>query len=196
MADIGQAVGAKMFGSNHGFSAYTWLLKELDVNKDGKYDPAKGDCKRPVRVFGHSWGAYTAVKDFAQRIKNRRQFVDKNIEVLALIDPVKTARGFVGLTPGNFPTVPDNVSFLWNRYQTGNTDIGIPIVNVQPRGMAVPSNAQRNDQLDVNPPPGTSTFSFPGVPEGITITHWSIVAMVKADVIALMKPLVPATQPQ
>jgi hypothetical protein len=122
---LGEGFQAKTFTSLAWESAYQWLLSNLDLNGDGKYDPSDGDEQRPIEIYGHSWGGITALQ-LAQNINTSASFVDKDISVVATIDPVTILRFTSGWVPGN-------VNFFWNRYQTDNTDINI-LGLIAPRG--------------------------------------------------------------
>jgi len=100
--------------------AFTELLLHLDKNRDGYYDPPC-DPEETIKIFGWSWGGASAV-ELANRIKNSGRFKEKNIGLVAVIDPVTFFRPHTH-------TVPDNVYRFWNRYQRHGANVmplGLP----------------------------------------------------------------------
>ena len=90
----------RLYASRDDAVAFVDLLRYLDTNKDGTYNPPC-DTKEPIKIFGWSWGGASAV-ELANRIKRSPKFKDKEVQVLVTIDPVTLLR------PANH-TVPDNV---------------------------------------------------------------------------------------
>jgi hypothetical protein len=58
---VGQGFDQKTYWSRQYPKAYKELLSKLDFNRDGKYEPGKGDVKRDIRIYGHSWGGLSAI---------------------------------------------------------------------------------------------------------------------------------------
>jgi hypothetical protein len=156
---IGQGFDQKTYWSREHPKAYKELLKKLDFNRDGKYEPGKGDIKRDIRIYGHSWGGLSAIL-LTQRIqKADARFVDDSVDILATIDPVyfgRTGKDYAG-------GVQNNVRYFWNRYASKTKrEAAIPIPlpipgiwHIYPHGRNVPSQALNNpptaDQIDRNP---------------------------------------------
>ncbi len=128
--------------------ASTWLVNELDSNGDEKHDPihtnrrGKIDKLRSIRIYGHSWGALTAVR-LAESIEHDVWMAKKDVDVLALIDPVNKFRG-------DFVPVPANVNIFRNGYRTFGGDITIPILDYLPVGSVLQTVAKDSLQLNLN----------------------------------------------
>jgi len=163
--DIDDAGGRSFQWDQERVSALPWLLKQLDTNGDGKYDPNNGDVRRTILIAGYSWGGWSAIA-LAQDIQNSNKFVDKSIALLATVDPVNILRG----DPG---PVPSNVQEYWNRYESdGNYSIaGLVTVN----GFNPSSNAGGVDSVD-DDPDGTKTTLG-----GVKIDHVSIMTDVESN---------------
>ena len=142
--------------------AFSDLLRYLDTNNDGKYNPPC-DREQPIEIFGWSWGGASAV-ELANRIKNSSKFERKYVEVVAVIDPVTAFR------PGNH-TVPDTVRSFWNRYQRNGP-------NVLPLGLP-----NHGDQLKIADPILTSVDQLQLDPNGPVpgLDHVTIVSLVAGE---------------
>ena len=121
----------KFFQAVNGrYPAEDWLLKNLDTGKikDGIYDPNNTnsnirDVARTIEIFGYSWGGTTGVK-LSQTIQDSFRFVNKTVQVLAVVDPVTL---FLNAPPFDLPgpiTVPGNVNFFDDWYQTNPSGNG------------------------------------------------------------------------
>jgi len=109
-----------LYQSRADYQAFFDLLRYLDTNKDGYYNPPC-DNEETIKIFGWSWGGASAV-ELANRIKDSDKFKKKNVGIVAVIDPVTAFR------TGKH-TVPDNVYRFWNRYQRNGRDVmpfGLP----------------------------------------------------------------------
>jgi len=102
-----------------------------------------GSCNddEPIKIFGHSWGATSAVK--LSRWLGRSELRNHEIDVYT-IDAVHILR----LPP---TSVPSSVTYFWNRYQTH----GGPVLgHIALHGSALVSHAKLPpDQKDLNPGP-------------------------------------------
>ena len=179
--DIGARVGATMFSSLEVRRAFRYLLAQLDTNHDGVYDPARGDERRDIIIFGHSWGAVSAVK-LAQRIGASPQFVDPRIKLVAVIDPVLHLRRH----PIRIGT---HVQRFWNRYQTaGHRPIRCGPVLMYGKQLPVAAGVLA-DQRDLNPPPGTGCTSriFPDIASTpAPLNHWWLIWEVEEELVKLL----------
>ena len=153
------------------------MSAKLDYNKDGKYEPGRGDAKRDIRIYGHSWGGLSAVLLSQQIQKADSKFIDDSVAILATIDPV-----YFGRTSKNFAGgVQNNVKRFWNRYESKTKrehaiDIPLPIPflwHIYPHGAEVPNASQdpTNDQRDLNPTGLVFSTSQPGV----RVNHFNII---------------------
>lgn len=157
MKSIADELGAPIYRSLAIYPAYDYLLR---------YFRAKSDCNNdePIKIFGHSWGGISAVK--LARWVGRSELRHHKV-IVAVIDPVSTLR----LPP---TSVPSNVTYFWNRYQTAGNGVYIPGFGII-HGRALTSYAQFSDQVDLNP----------SDPDGLH--HFSIIDAVRGEVIELMK---------
>lgn len=124
---------------------FLWLLHSLDLNDDGIYDPyhpdpLKRDQPRSIRIFGYSWGGTTATK-LSRSIYSDSRFRFKDVDRLALIDPVNVARGVS-------TEVFSNVHWLKNWYQRKLTGRRVEILGQTVYGAAVPSLAFQEQQIN------------------------------------------------
>jgi len=173
MMQIGQEVGAaKMFRSLSHRAAFRFLLSQLDTNGDGKYDEC--DKEEPIKIFGHSWGAISAVK-LAREIYFSPKFKRKDIQIVAVIDPVKILR----LPPFG---VPNNVKTFQNWYQTKGT--GVRPFNFHGRLLPVAAGVNAN-QVDLNPDGSSTTTLYDGTPE--IINHITIIWEVEPSLVQMLK---------
>jgi len=131
----------RLYPSRADAQAFRDLLRALDHDGDGKYDP-RCDGKEEIKIFGWSWGGTSAVQ-LARRIKESHRFVDKEVKLVAVIDPVTIARGNA--------TVPENVMRFWNRYQTAGT--GVYPFNFHGKRLVCSAQSGCEDQVDLNPGP-------------------------------------------
>jgi hypothetical protein len=124
--------------------AFSDLLRYLDTNKDGEYNPSFCDSEQPIKIFGWSWGGASAV-ELANRIQNSDKFKKKDVELVAVIDPVTAFR--IG-----DHVVHGNVHRLWNRYQrNGRNVLPWPLPNHgHELRIADPSKTQA-DQVQLDP---------------------------------------------
>lgn len=153
--------------------AFDDLLRYLDTNKDGDYNPPC-DNKEPIKIFGWSWGGASAV-ELANRIKNSSKFKDKDIKVVVAIDPVTILR------PSSH-RVPNNVFFFANFYQSaGDTSYGGPF-----HGVALPSNAKASWWWDANHN-GTQMVFVPEYGVNLSVNHTFIIWRVQDYVVDLLK---------
>jgi len=133
---IAEEAGAKLppYRSLDIWDPYQYLLNYF---RNGQ-----GACNNnePIKIFGHSWGGISAVK--LSRWLGRSELRNHEIDVYT-IDPVRLLR----LPP---TSVPSNVKYFWNRYQTGGGAVLGPIAL---HGHALTSYAQISDQLNLNPGP-------------------------------------------
>jgi hypothetical protein len=100
--------------------AFAELLRYLDTNKDGYYNPPC-DSEETIKIFGWSWGGASAV-DLANQIKRSSKFKKKDVGLVAVIDPVTAFRA-------GKHVVPSNVYRFWNRYQRNGQNVlplGLP----------------------------------------------------------------------
>ena len=157
MKEIANELGAPIYRSTAIYPAYEYLLKYFR-NQPGCTND------EPIKIFRHSWGGISAVK--LSRWIGRSELRNHKV-VVAVIDPVRTLR----LPP---TSVPSNVASFWNRYQThGN---GVVILGRPVHGRSLTSYAQSSDQLDLNPGP-----------EDNGIDHFSIIEVVKPDIIRVLR---------
>jgi hypothetical protein len=187
---INQGFDQKTYWSRQHPKAFKELLAKLDYNKDGKYEPGRGDAKRDVRIYGHSWGGLSAIL-LSQRIqKADTKFVDDSVDILATIDPVyfgRTGKDYAG-------GVQNNVRYFWNRYASKTKrDAAIPIPlpipglwHIYPHGREVPSQALNNppsaDQIDRN-----HTGLEPMSPtDSRIVNHFLIIELERAHLINLI----------
>lgn len=186
MADIATRVGTTttswggpLFYARSVLPAFDHLLKQLDTNEDGKYDPNCGDKKDDVKIFGWSWGGSSAV-ELTRMIRRSAKFRDKEVKVLVTIDPVTLLRG------PSTGTVPDNVLFFANFYQTGgDTSYGGPF-----HGHVLKSSAKRSWQWNVNPdigPPEQREFIDTLEFGRVSVNHTFIIWRVESEVINALK---------
>lgn len=159
-----------LYPSRGDAEAFRDLLRYLDTSKDGDYNPPCDD-KEPIKIFGWSWGGASAV-ELANRIKNSPRFKDKEIEIVATIDPVTKLR------PSSH-TVPNNVLFFANFIQSAGPLTGGPF-----HGRFLSSNAQQSWQWDTNPD-GKQQVAINGFV--YLIDHTTIIWKVEPDLIGLLK---------
>jgi len=172
MTRIGTAVGAKMFGQGDIGAAQDYLDQSL-VQHDSNY------LKQDIEIFGYSRGGFSAIK-LAERIHDDAKYKDKEVKVLATIDPDKEGTG------GSYGVIPDTVDYFWNRYQTKNRKIYINLILIKifPHGDHIPpgnaKNYSKSNDIDLSST-GEEKFKFRGSDGNITsnlIDHFSIVAAV------------------
>jgi RHS repeat-associated protein len=159
MKDIADAVGAgdHIYRSLDIWDPYQYLLNYF---RDGP-----GRCSNePIKIFGHSWGGISAVK--LSRWIGRSALRNHETDVY-VIDPVSKLR----LPP---TSVPSNVKYFWNRYQTAGQGVYIPGVGAV-HGRKLTSYAQSSDQVDLNP----------SDPAGLD--HFTIIDAVRDQLIQLLK---------
>lgn len=157
MKAIADELGAPIYRSLAIYPAYDYLLR---------YFRSKSDCDNdePIKIFGHSWGGISAVK--LARWVGRSELRHHKV-IVAVIDPVPTLR----LPP---TSVPSNVTYFWNRYQTHGrrvTILGVPV-----HGRSLTSYAQFSTQFDLNPGPTDNL-----------IDHWTIIDTVRGEFIGILK---------
>jgi hypothetical protein len=155
---IAKDVGAKLppYRSLDIWDPYQYLLNYF---RNGP-----GKCSNePIKIFGHSWGGISAVK--LSRWLGRSELRNHEIDVYT-IDPVRILR----LPP---TSVPSNVKYFWNRYQTHGGPVLGPIAL---HGRKLKSYAQTSDQQDLNPGPGDNK-----------IDHITIVGVVRAELVGKLK---------
>ena len=194
LVKIANDVGALSGGDNYKHrlfldesraSAFGALLKQLDTNGDGKYDPyhpvirngqeLPPDQLRSIEIFGHSWGGYTAVQ-LAMQINNSRAFAaDNSIALLATIDPVSFLRAVDGPTD-----VPSNVSTYWNRYRSKGAGVNI-LGLINPHGVYIQSNATITDEKDLNPDGLHRTINYTPHGKHLIINHFNIINEVENE---------------
>ncbi|MEI6394028.1 MAG: RHS repeat-associated core domain-containing protein [Verrucomicrobiota bacterium] len=158
MKEIADAVGAPIYRSLDIWDPYQYLLNYF---RNGS-----GACNtdEPIKIFGHSWGGISAVK--LSRWVGRSALRNHETDVY-VIDPVSKLR----LPP---TSVPSNVKYFWNRYQTAGEGVYIPGVGAV-HGRKLTSYAQSSDQVDLNP----------SDPAGID--HFTIIDAVRDQLIQLLK---------
>jgi RHS repeat-associated protein len=154
----------RLYSSRADFQAFFDLLRYLDTNKNGYYDPPC-DNEETIKIFGWSWGGASAV-ELANKINSSSRFKKKDVGLVAVIDPVTFMR------PGNH-VVPSNVYRLWNRYQRN----GGPVLG----GISI-----HGDQLRVADPGKTIANQRQLDPAGPDprIDHVSIVFIVGQEFVA------------
>lgn len=133
MKQVAEAVRAPIYRSLDIWDPYSYLLKY--------FLQGAGACNsnEKIKIFGYSWGGISAVK--LSRWIGRSALRSHETDVY-VIDPVSWLR-----SP---PTsVPSNVTFFWNRYQTAG--IGVTILGIPVHGRQLVSYAHSSDQVNVNP---------------------------------------------
>ena len=161
MMGLGKALGAPMFRSLSTGSAFKYLEEQTKRLRSDQ-----PDRKPIIRIFGHSWGAISAVQ-LAWKIKSRPDIADREVALLAVIDPVSIFR----LPP---TSVPGNVGRFWNRYQTHGRGVTIMKQPVFGRRLKCEMPMGCEDQKDLNPGPSDNL-----------IDHWTIIEKVKAEFLEL-----------
>jgi RHS repeat-associated protein len=154
-----------LYHSRADSQAFSDLLRYLDTNKDGYYNPPC-DNEETIKLFGWSWGGASAV-ELANRINDSDKFKKKNVGLVAVIDPVTAFR------TGKH-TVPSNVYRLWNRYQRNGR-------NVLPLGLP-----NHGNELTIADPGKTIANQLQLDPGGRRddVDHVSIVELVAYDFLA------------
>jgi len=154
----------RLYHSRAAGQAFADLLRYLDSNNDGYYDPPC-DSEEPIKIFGWSWGGASAIQ-LANLIRGSENFKKKDIEVVAVIDPVTKFR-----TADH--KVHENVHRLWNRYQRHGA-------NVLPLGL--PNHGRK---LTITDPGKTKADQVQMDPNGQVpgLDHVSIVGLVLQDLI-------------
>jgi hypothetical protein len=145
MKQIADAVGAPIYGSLDIWRPYQYLL---DYFRNGG---GACDTNEPIKIFGHSWGAISAIK--LSRLIGQSALQDHETHVY-VVDPVSWLR----LPP---TSVPSTVKYFWNRYQTMGQGVYITGLGAVNR-MRLTSYAHCADQVDLNPldPQGLDHFSI------------------------------------
>jgi len=177
MDAIGNAVGAsRMFASLGIGPAFIHLLAHLDTNHDGKYDPSCRDTKEDIKIFGWSWGGTSSVK-LARLIKASPKFVDKEVKVVAVIDPVTLFR----VPP---VVVPSNVGSFWNRYQTRGPSV-FPF-GFWGRSLGCQPGVNCANQADLNPAGNSLTQRYLVNGNPTPIDHITIIWEVEPELVNLL----------
>jgi RHS repeat-associated protein len=148
------------------------LFDSLGVGYAYRYLLANAKCGEDIKIFGWSWGGVSAVK-LARWIKDSSQFSNHSVSVVAVVDPVSKLR---------FPpwSVPDNVRYFWNRYETRGT--GVRPINFH--GGVLFSNAAVSDEADLNRD-GSQTVLYFG--RLVNVNHVTILWKVENDLVNLLK---------
>ena len=168
-----------LFNSTAIIPALDYLLKQLDTNGDGVYDPDNGcDTKQDIKIFGWSWGGVSAV-DLARQIRSSSKFKNKEVAFIGVIDPVTTGRVI------SSSKVTNNVKQFWNRYQTKGADLAGIFGGIFHGSALETESGVKADQKDLAPMGGELVNNGPG--RGSPIDHMSIVSEVKDELIALLK---------
>ena len=157
---------SRLYESRDIDTAFDDLLSYLDTNQDGVYSSC--DNQEPIKIFGWSWGGYSAIK-LAKKILDSPKFLSKKVDLVAVIDPVPFGR--IGTRK-----VSPNVLNFWNRYETkgqGVTILGIP---VHGRKFGDIPN-----QKDMNPD-GLQTINIGG--DVYSVNHITIIWEVESDFLA------------
>lgn len=163
MMGLGKALAAPMFRSLSTGSAFRYLEERTKQMRE-----KQPDAKPIVRIFGHSWGAISALK-LAWKIRSSSEIAGWEVALLAVIDPVSTLR----LPP---TSVPGNVRRFWNRYQTHGRGVTIMKQPVFGRRLECEARSGCEDQKDLNPGPGDNL-----------IDHWTIIEEVKTEFFGLFR---------
>ncbi len=171
----------RLFWATSEARAFDWLLKRLDLNGDGKYDPAHGDQSRSIEIYGHSWGGTSAVV-LANDIRTSAKFEDHTVAKLATIDPVRFGR----FTSAN---VGQNVLQFRNWF-VGKTPVGATsILGVPVHGRELHSASQdsnHGEQVNMNDNGLRKTSKF-RPPDLYFIDHFTIVSAAADSVVDFLK---------